>query len=61
VVPPRDPPALAAALNRVLADPALGARLGAAGRTRVLSTFTQAQMLARIEDVYHAVLAKKTP
>jgi glycosyltransferase involved in cell wall biosynthesis len=61
VVPPRDPPALAAALNRVLADPALGARLGAAGRARVLSTFTQAQMLAHIEDVYHAVLATKTP
>lgn len=35
VVPPEDPPALASALARLLADPSLRARLGAAGQVRV--------------------------
>jgi len=57
VVPPRDPDSLAAALNRVLDDPALGSRLGAAGRRRVSENFTLAQMVERIEQVYTRVLA----
>jgi glycosyltransferase involved in cell wall biosynthesis len=40
LVPPDDPPALAAAIGRLLDDPALRARLGAAGRARVLQRFT---------------------
>ncbi|WP_435837658.1 glycosyltransferase family 4 protein [Streptantibioticus parmotrematis] len=39
-VPPGDPDALAVALNRLLGDAELRARLGAAGRTRVLTRFT---------------------
>jgi glycosyltransferase involved in cell wall biosynthesis len=61
VVPPGDASALAAALNRLLADPAWRARLGAAGRKRVLSDFTHARMVAQIEAVYEAVLSGKRP
>jgi glycosyltransferase involved in cell wall biosynthesis len=52
VVPPRNEAALAAALQRLLADDALRARLGAAGQARILSQFTTAHMLAGVEAVY---------
>jgi glycosyltransferase involved in cell wall biosynthesis len=39
-VPPGDPEALALAIGSILDDPELGARLGAAGRARVLERFT---------------------
>lgn len=42
-VPPGDPGALAAGLSRLLGDPDLGARLGRAGRERVLRNFTWAR------------------
>ncbi|MER6411728.1 glycosyltransferase family 4 protein [Streptomyces humidus] len=42
-VPPGDAGALAAGLNRLLGDPGLRARLGAAGRQRVLERFTWAR------------------
>ena len=38
-----DPDALAAAVCRLLEDAALGARLAATGRDRVLTTFTEEQ------------------
>jgi glycosyltransferase involved in cell wall biosynthesis len=57
VVPPREPRALAMALDRVLNDPALAARLGSGGHRRVTENFTRALMLERIEQVYARVLA----
>ncbi|MFI0723844.1 glycosyltransferase family 4 protein [Streptomyces sp. NPDC021224] len=56
-VPPGDAPALAAALDRALADPALRHRLASAGRTRVLTHFTWARAAARTADLYREAIA----
>ena len=58
VVAPRDPAGLAAAVTRLAADPALCARLGAAGRARVEREFTQDRMVARVADLYAAAAQK---
>jgi rhamnosyl/mannosyltransferase len=52
VVPARDAPALASAINRLIADPMLRARMGAAGRARVLAEFTLDKMVERVMAVY---------
>ena len=52
VVPPGDAEALADALVRLAADPALRSRLGAAARERVLSGFTTAHLRSDIRDAY---------
>lgn len=57
VVPPGDVRALAAALARLAADPALRARLGEGGRRRVEQEFTAERMAARAVSVYAEVLA----
>src|SRR6059036_62243 len=46
LVPPADPDALALALARLAREPGLRARLGAAGRARVLAHYTMARMAA---------------
>jgi rhamnosyl/mannosyltransferase len=51
-VPPRDEDALAAAIERLLGNDEERAAMGAAGRARVESEFTEAGMLDRIELVY---------
>lgn len=56
VVPARDAHALAAAIHRLLADPALRVRMGTAGRARVQSEFTLEKMVERVMEVYQAVL-----
>lgn len=54
LAPSRDPEALAAALERLLDEPALAARLASAGREG-LGRFSLSRMAARIEEVYDAV------
>ncbi len=54
LVPPRDPVALAGALLRVLGDPGLAARLGAAGRESA-AAFSWDRVAGRIESIYTTV------
>jgi glycosyltransferase involved in cell wall biosynthesis len=47
LVPVRDPKALAAALQRLAGDPALRAKLGAAGLARARDLYDEAKVVAR--------------
>jgi glycosyltransferase involved in cell wall biosynthesis len=59
-VPPNDPHALSQALGRILDEPALAERLGAAGRERAKNEFDQAVFRGRMATIYEeAVLARK--
>jgi len=55
LVPPSDDAALIAALDRVLGDPALRARLGAAAAEHVERTCAPAAVAARYADLYERV------
>jgi glycosyltransferase involved in cell wall biosynthesis len=57
LVPPRNHQAMAAAIVRLLKDPALRERLGRAGFERVRSRFSAARMVDQTLDVYRAWLA----
>ena len=57
LVAPDDPGALALAIGRLLDDPELRARLGAAGRQRVLHRFTWKVTAKGTAECYEAVLA----
>jgi L-malate glycosyltransferase len=56
LVPPRDRSAWAAAIERLLADPALGARLGAEARHTARETFSLDHTVRRTLDLYHALV-----
>ncbi|MFF9017227.1 glycosyltransferase family 4 protein [Streptomyces sp. NPDC014870] len=56
-VRPGDAGALAAALGRLLGDPELRARLGAAGRARVLDRFTWAKAAQGTAELYREAIA----
>lgn len=55
-VPPRDAPALADAIQKLLDDDELRRRFGRNARERVETEFTEERMLARYRDVYRDVL-----
>jgi glycosyltransferase involved in cell wall biosynthesis/ribosomal protein S18 acetylase RimI-like enzyme len=52
LVPPRDPGALAAAISRLAADPALRERLAAAARRRALERFSEQDVAERVVAHY---------
>jgi len=58
LVPPGHPDELAAALGRVLQNPALGRSLGQAGRRRVEAQFSWASVAERTEHVYADAIAE---
>lgn len=51
IVPQRDSRAMAAAMLRLVADPPLAARMGAAGRTHMQANFDTQRQVARLEEV----------
>jgi rhamnosyl/mannosyltransferase len=55
-VPPREPEALAAAITRLLDNPELRARYGAAATRRVREEFSLEAMASRTLDLYHDIL-----
>jgi glycosyltransferase involved in cell wall biosynthesis len=55
VVPPRDAAALAAAIARLAAQPALRNELGVAARRHCVENFSYERMLDRMEAIYHDV------
>jgi len=58
-VEPANADALAAAINRLLADPQLRSEYGETARRRVQSEFTTDIMVQRIRDLYEAVMSRK--
>ena len=52
LVPPRDPGALAAAISRLAADPALRERLATAARGRALERFSEKDVAERVVEHY---------
>lgn len=55
LVPPDDPPALAAAILRLVEDPEYGAALARAGRERMLSGFTLKHTVEGVDAVYRSL------
>ena len=56
LVPPGDPGRLALAVERLLRDRALAARLGAAARRRAQERYSREAMVRRFERFYHDVV-----
>ncbi|HVR83116.1 MAG TPA: glycosyltransferase [Planctomycetota bacterium] len=61
LVPREDPDALRAALLQLAADPALRAKLGAAGRERAAREFPVSKLVQSYEALYSELTASKAP
>jgi glycosyltransferase involved in cell wall biosynthesis/SAM-dependent methyltransferase len=59
LVPPRDPQALRAALDRLLADGDLRRRLGRAGREKIIAGYSWDKVVAQTRVVYERALAEE--
>ena len=61
VVPPCQPLALAEAINRLLGDDALRARMGHAAARRAQSEFSRQSMVDGVETLYRDLLSRRCP
>lgn len=59
LVPPQSPPELAAAVCRLLSDPALSRTMGIAGRERAQRLFTIERMATSMVEAYRSVLGTR--
>lgn len=59
IVPSGDPRGFASRVSQVLTDPALAARLGAAGRERVATVFTIERMVERTQELFTDLVMAK--
>ena len=59
LVPPADPPALAAKIELLARDPELRRRMGVAGRERIAAHFGLPEMVTKIETVYESLLSEQ--
>jgi colanic acid/amylovoran biosynthesis glycosyltransferase len=59
LVPPADPEALSEALERLMDDPALGARLGRSARQRILERYDLRQNSARLGEMFRRYAAQR--
>ena len=58
LIPPRDVDSLCVAMRRMVEDPALSRKMGAAGRRRIKAHFSSERMARGVERVYDAVLSR---
>jgi glycosyltransferase involved in cell wall biosynthesis len=61
LTPPRNPVALAKAIGRLVEDPRMRARMGAAGREYVARHYDWSQNAAQMAAIYERLLEKKPP
>ena len=60
LVPPKHAASLAGAIAGLLSDAAAARRMGTLGRERALRLYTLEQNVAKVQELYHAILAERT-